>query len=239
MDGFLILNRTKVRKMRKEIKVISLSLPFHLGRVNCYLIETDAGHVLIDTGGSNSREELGWELASAGCKPGLLKLIVLTHGDFDHIGNAAYLRNAFGCKIAMHYDDLGMVERGDMFVNRKKPNIFIRLILPIFSGFGRPERFVPDLLVEDEYNLSEYGLDARVISIPGHSKGSIGIVTAGADLFCGDLLENTDRPVLNPLTDDLAAANASIQKLESMRIGTVYPGHGKPFPMNLITTGSS
>lgn len=168
---------------------------------NCYLIETDAGYVLIDTGGSNSRKELVRELESAGCKPGLLKLIVLTHGDFDHTGNAAYLRHAFGGKIAMHRDDLGMVERGDMFVNRKKPNILIRRMLPIFSGFGRSERFAPDLLVEDGDDLSEYGIDASVISIPGHSKGSIGILTAGSDLFCGDLLVNTDKPVPNSLDD--------------------------------------
>lgn len=220
--------------MQKETKTISLSLPFRMGSVNCYLIETGAGYVLIDTGGSNSRKELVRQLESAGCGPGLLKLIILTHGDFDHTGNAAYLRNAFGAKIAMHNDDLGMVERGDMFANRNKPNFIIRMLLPVLSGFGTSERFAPDLLVEDGDDLSGYGFDARVISIPGHSKGSIGILTAGADLFCGDLLVNTDRPVLNSLTDDLAAADASIQELGSMRIGTVYPGHGRSFPMSLV-----
>ena len=135
--------------MQKEANTISLPLPFRMGRVNCYLIETGAGYVLIDTGSSNSRKELVRELDRSGCKPGLLKLIVLTHGDFDHTGNAAYLRNAFGGKIAMQGDDLGMVERGDMFVNRKKPNVIIRRLLPIFSGFGRSDRFTPDLLVED------------------------------------------------------------------------------------------
>jgi len=220
--------------MQKETKTISLSLPFRMGSVNCYLIETGAGYVLIDTGGSNSRKELVRQLESAGCGPGLLKLIILTHGDFDHTGNAAYIRNAFGGKIAMHNDDLGMVERGDMFANRNKPNFIIRMLLPVLSRFGTSERFAPDLLVEDGDDLSGYGFDARVISIPGHSKGSIGILTAGADLFCGDLLVNTDRPVLNSLTDDLAAADASIQELGSMRIGTVYPGHGRPFPMSLV-----
>jgi glyoxylase-like metal-dependent hydrolase (beta-lactamase superfamily II) len=205
-----------------------------MGSVNCYLIETDAGFVLIDTGGSNSRKELLRELESAGCKPGLLRLILLTHGDFDHTGNAAYLRDAFGGKIAMHRDDSGMAERGDMFVNRNRPNLIIRTLIPIFSGFGRSERFAPDLHLEDGDDLSVHGLDARVISIPGHSKGSIGILTAEADLFCGDLLENTNKPVLNALTDDLAAATASLQKLGCLRIDAVYPGHGKPFPMHLV-----
>jgi glyoxylase-like metal-dependent hydrolase (beta-lactamase superfamily II) len=220
--------------MPQEIKTISLLLPYHLGSVNCYLIETDTGYVLIDAGGSNKRTDLEKELESAGCKPGYLKLIVLTHGDFDHTGNAAYLRKKFGTKIAMHHDDSGMVERGDMFWNRKKPFILIRMMVPILFGFGKSDRFKPDLYIEDGYDLSEYGFDAKILHIPGHSKGSIGILTAGGDLFCGDLLEKKDKPVLNSIMDDSAAANTSVEKLKSLEINTVYPGHGKPFPMELF-----
>jgi glyoxylase-like metal-dependent hydrolase (beta-lactamase superfamily II) len=220
--------------MPQEIKTISLLLPYHLGSVNCYLIETDTGYVLIDAGGSNKRTDLEKELESAGCKPGNLKLIVLTHGDFDHTGNAAYLRKKFGTKIAMHHDDSGMVERGDMFWNRKKPFILIRMMVPILFGFGKSDRFKPDLYIEDGYDLSEYGFDAKILHIPGHSKGSIGILTAGGDLFCGDLLEKKDKPVLNSIMDDSAAANTSVEKLKSLEINTVYPGHGKPFPMELF-----
>jgi glyoxylase-like metal-dependent hydrolase (beta-lactamase superfamily II) len=220
--------------MQKETKTIRLPLPFHLGSVNCYLIETDTGYVLIDTGGSNSRGNLVRALESAGCKPGLLQLIILTHGDFDHTGNTAFLRKSFGAKIAMHSDDLGMVESGDMFAGRKKPNVLMRMLLAIFSGFVMSERFSPDLMVEDGDDLSGYGLDARVISIPGHSKGSIGILTDHGDLFCGDLLVNTDKPALNSLIDERSAAKASLQILRGMSIGTVYPGHGQPFPIDLV-----
>jgi glyoxylase-like metal-dependent hydrolase (beta-lactamase superfamily II) len=206
-----------------------------MGRVNCYLIQATAGHVLIDTGGSNAREDLHGQLDRAGCMPSSLKIVLLTHGDFDHIGNAAYLRSAFGARIAMHRDDSGMAERGDMFVNRKKPNILIRALLPTFTGFGTSERFTPDVLLDDGYDLSQHGLEARVICLPGHSKGSIGILTASGELFCGDLFENTKGPTLNSLTDDFTAANASVAKLEALKIGTVYPGHGRPFAMELLT----
>jgi hypothetical protein len=64
--------------MHKDLQTISLPLPFHMGKVNCYLIQTEAGYVLVDTGGSNSRKELVRELESAGCKPGLFNLIILT-----------------------------------------------------------------------------------------------------------------------------------------------------------------
>ena len=221
--------------MLQQIKTISLSLPCRLGTVNCYLVGTDTGYILIDTGGSNKRTDLEEELENAGCEPGDLKLIVLTHGDFDHAGNAAYLRKKLGTRIAMHNDDSGMVERGDLFHNRRRGNILIRMIVSILFGFGKSERFVPDLYVEDGHDLSGYGFDAKVLSIPGHSKGSIGILTAGGDLFCGDLLINSDKPVLNSIMDDPAAANASIEKMKSLRMNTVYPGHGKPFPMGLFT----
>jgi len=217
--------------MAQTFNIISLPLPLNMGMVNCYLIKTAAGFILIDTGGVNARKELLAELEKAGCKPGLLQLIILSHGDFDHTGNAAFLRNGFGSKIAMHIGDLGMVEQGDMFANRKKPNFVIKLLMPIFSKFGRSERCTPDLFLENDGDLSEFGFDARIISIPGHSKGSIGILTADADLFCGDLFENTKAPGLNSIMDDLQEARSSWRKLAELNIGMVYPGHGSPFPM--------
>jgi len=43
--------------MLPEIKTITLALPYRLGSVNCYLVKTDAGYILIDTGSSNKRAE--------------------------------------------------------------------------------------------------------------------------------------------------------------------------------------
>jgi len=128
-----------------------------------------------------------------------------------------------------------MVERGDMFWNREKSNILIKILAPAISGFGKSERFTPDVYVNDGDDLSEYGFDAKVIHIPGHSKGSIGILTPAADLFCGDLLENTGKPGLSSIMDAPSTANASLEKLNSLSIKTVYPGHGGPFQMEVLT----
>ncbi len=78
------------------------------------------GFILIDTGCSNKLAYLEKELEILGCSPGNLKLIILTHGDFNHSGNSAYLSRKFNAKIAMHGDDSGMIEHGDIFWNRKK-----------------------------------------------------------------------------------------------------------------------
>jgi glyoxylase-like metal-dependent hydrolase (beta-lactamase superfamily II) len=221
-------------EMPQEIKTISVPLPYRLGSVNCYLAKTDTGYVLIDTGCTKRRTDLVKELESAGCKPGNLQVIILTHGDFDHSGNAAFLRKIFGARILMHRDDSGMVERGNMYWNRNKSNILIRTMAPVFFRFGKSERFKPDSYVEDGEDLSGNSLDARVLHIPGHSKGSIGILTSGGELFCGDLLENRHKPKLNSLMDDLATANTSVEKLSKLGIRTVYPGHGKPFAMDVF-----
>lgn len=216
----------------KDIKSITLSLPYRLGTVNCYLVETDTGFVLIDTGSSNQRTKLESELAGAGCRPGNLKLIILTHGDFDHTGNAAHLRAKFGTKIAMHRDDAGMAENGDMFWNRSSGNKLTRMMAPILFRYSKSNRFRPDIYIGEGDELSEYGFDAQVLSIPGHSKGSIGILSASGDLFCGDLLENYGEPAINSIMDDPTTADLSMQTLKGLKIKTAYPGHGKPFPMD-------
>jgi len=209
-------------------------MPLKMGSVNCYLLQNDAGYYLIDTGMSAGRKDLLGVLGAAGCRPGNLRLILITHGDFDHTGNAAFLRGKFGAKILMHQEDAGMVEHGDMFENRKKPNFFVRRLVPLVTGFGNAERFTPDLIVNDGYSLKNDGLDGTVLSIPGHSRGSIGLLTSDADLFCGDLFENTKTPVLNSLMDDIDAGKASMERLTGMNIHAVYPGHGGIFLYNVL-----
>ena len=219
-----------------EIKTIRVLMPYKLGSVNCYLINNGSSYILIDTGSSNRRSELEQELENAGCKPGNLKLIVLTHGDFDHIGNAAYLRQKFDSRIAMHLDDLEMAERGNMFANRNQPNIILRTLISMLFGFDKKDRFKPDLFIKDGQDLSAFGFDATVLSIPGHSKGSIGILTTSGDLFCGDLFENQKKPSINSIMDELDAAKASVEKLKGYEINTVYPGHGRPFLLEQFTS---
>jgi hydroxyacylglutathione hydrolase len=216
--------------MPSEVKTIRLPLPWRLGSVNCYLIRTNSGCMLIDTGCANAREKLEGALLAAGCADNL-KLIVLTHGDFDHSGNAAYLRQKFGAKIAMHRGDSAMVEQGDIFGGRQKSHFFFRMLAPLLFGFGRSKRFKPDWYLEDGDDLAQYGFEAKIVHIPGHSRGSIGVLTPDGEFFGGDLVIRNNGPKRNRIIDDPPAAEASIKKLKSLKIKTVYPGHGRPFPI--------
>ncbi len=212
----------------QEIKILT----FHyLTDTNCYLVKTNTGYILIDTGYSTNRKDLEKQLEDAGCIPGNLTLILITHGHFDHTGNCAFLREKYGAPIAMHKGDVTMVETGDMFYNK---NLIMRTLgksVFFFLMRGTFEKFTPDILLEDEHDLTPYGLEAEIIHIPGHSKGSIGILTANNDLICGDLLINIKKPQKNTLIETQAELDASVEHITSLEIDTVYPGHGKPFSM--------
>jgi glyoxylase-like metal-dependent hydrolase (beta-lactamase superfamily II) len=200
-------------------------------------VRSQSGYILIDTGLQKKRSDLIRELETAECNPGDLNLILITHGHLDHTGNTAYLRKTYDVEIAMHSGDSTMVESGDMFKGMKGLIVAIlKLLLPLI-GLSRYDSFSPEIILEDGQGLSEYGLDAKVVHLPGHSKGSIGVLTSDGIFFCGDLLVNTDKPEKNTLIDDTADFDASLKKLRTLEIRTVYPGHGKPFLMEQIIKG--
>lgn len=82
--------------------------------VNCYLIKTGEGFLLVDTGGhltldkeySDRYTELKAALAKEGCREGSLRAVILTHGDSDHSANVVKIKNDYHTLIAMHEKDL-------------------------------------------------------------------------------------------------------------------------------------
>ena len=54
--------------------------------VNCYLVAAGGGYVLIDTGKPENRTDLDTDLEDAGCRPGMLRLIVLTQATTTMLG---------------------------------------------------------------------------------------------------------------------------------------------------------
>ena len=205
--------------------------------VNAYLVKADDGFVLIDTGFRSDRKHLDQVLSDAGCRPGDLKLIVVTHGDPDHSSNAAYLREEYGAKIAMHEAEAAAVEQGDMFLSRRRPSLGRRMLKPLAALFQlrKRDRFGPDLYFEDGDLLTEYRLDATILHVPGHSTGSIAVLTTDGVFFSGDFLENRTRPSVATLVDDHEALKAGFERVKKMNIRIVYPGHGKPFTLDEIS----
>jgi len=64
---------------------------------NCVLVRGAAGALLVDAG--LSRRELGRRLAMAGCEPGEIAAVLLTHEHRDHVGCAAVLSRELGIPV--------------------------------------------------------------------------------------------------------------------------------------------
>ena len=147
-----------------------------------------------------------------------VRLLLLTHGDYDHAGSAAYLCDRFGSEIAVHRDDAERVRTADWSSGMKpRPDKF-GLVNRVVSRFIKPgpfDAFEPGISVEDGQPLAGYGLDATILHLPGHTRGSIGVLIGDGDIFCGDLMDSMGKP--------------SLARLRSLDVRTVYPGHVKPF----------
>lgn len=230
-------------------------IPIDLNGVNCFLVEAEDGFILFDTGGhtvldkkfTNRRGLLEQHLEKHGCKPGKLKLIVLTHGDNDHVANAAYLREKFQSSIAMHPYDVELVAnptigkvmesfRYKSFIYKSVFQFMKRLIKKVsIKMLDNYEKFKPDLLINEGDSLSAYGLEAKILHIPGHTKGSIGILTESGDLIVGDTQTNMKKPTIAPNAIDFKELKESVDRLKDFEIKMVYPGHGEPFELGQLT----
>jgi hydroxyacylglutathione hydrolase len=197
-------------------------------QTNCYLIHAGSAFYLVDTGYGLSRGVLKQALHSAGVTAPNLKLVILTHADMDHSGSVNYLRRKYGMKVAMHALEIPAAATGRMLATRQNR-------VPGFIGYVmaalRPlcPRFKPDILLAEGDDLSQYGLEARVLHTPGHTRGSISVLTKDGDFLCGDFLVGGRYPGINHLADDMAAMKANLSRIRGMKIRKIYPGHGRPF----------
>lgn len=232
--------------MPKETGIIRIDLD----GVNSYLARGEGGFVLFDTGGhivtdkefTDRRTLLRDALDAAGCTRENLNLILLTHGDNDHACNAAGLREEFGAGIAIHAGDLALVESPDPALwmesfRYRSPayRLVFRLLRKTITAATQRAledftAFSPDVLLEDGLSLLPYGLDATVLHLPGHTMGSVGVLTAAGELIAGDLFANNGKPAVAPNAADFAQLYAGVDRLRGLPVRTVYPGHGKPFP---------
>jgi len=203
-----------------------------MGFVNAYLLQAGDGFILVDTGISDVWTKLESELLSRGALPERLKLVILTHGDMDHAGNCKKLQQKYGVNIAIHEGDYDMVSTGKP--RRRSANTLTGRIMTWMASkiSDASSSFEPNLYLKDGQSLQEFGLDATVIHTPGHTKGSLVILTSEGDLIVGDTLSNRRKPKTADLFEDESELKTSLSKLRGLNGRTVYPGHGKPFPFD-------
>ena len=200
-----------------------------LGMVNAYLIKTNDEFILVDTGIPQLLTRLEKALSQAGCTQGKLKMIILTHGDWDHAGNALTLKQEYGAELAMHQADFPMVREGQP-MKREAKGVIWKLMSKMNERPGKPNPdFEIDVFLNDGQRLDEYGVAAQVLHIPGHTPGSIAILSDDGQLISGDILGNQRKPDLSPLVENREEILASLEKIKQANPEIIFPGHGKSF----------
>jgi metallo-beta-lactamase class B len=77
-----------------------------------YLIVTDAGNILINTGINDSTAGIKSNIEALGFKLEDVKILLATHGHWDHVAAFAEIKRITGAQMMMHEDDAGLLESG-------------------------------------------------------------------------------------------------------------------------------
>jgi len=205
--------------------------------VNAYIVKQD-GVVLIDTGTPGSEGVILRSLMAAGIEQQEVRLILVTHGHGDHAGSASRLQEMTGAPVAVHENDVRMLRTGTQ--GRLIPTGFFGRIAPLFLGSVNKTTFPavnPDIVIKGTMDLAPYGVVGTVIPTPGHTPGSVSVVLGNGNVFSGDLIFPqipSGKPGLPFWADNPADVSMSVRTLLAYNPQTFYPGHGGPFPAELV-----
>jgi hydroxyacylglutathione hydrolase len=218
------------------LEVSKRVMPINVGHVNIYFIQTDRGHILVDTGMPNSNKKLDAVFNEIGVDPKSVELIILTHGHMDHVGSATYAQQITGGKVLCHRAYAKDLAEGKIEI--AMPQNFKGRVLHFMTGFlgAQIEAVNPDIVMDDQFDLSEFGISGKVIHTPGHSRSSISIVLDNGEVLVGDLLREEKPGVvgLGMFYEDKQTALDSAQKIAAMEPDILYLSHSKTIDNQIL-----
>jgi len=137
-------------------------------QTNAFLLRGPAGNLLID-----APQEADAHFANT-----KIDALLLTHGHFDHVADAAAIQRRHGCPVYFHPDTLPMVTDPGFFRS---------------WGFGLEVEPVKNgRLITESPAFEQCGVRFQVLEVPGHCPGSLcfysaedGLLFGGDVLFCG------------------------------------------------------
>lgn len=208
-------------------QVIADVFQLSLRTVNCFLLRTDEGLVLVDCGLPEHGVELLDEVRKVGL--GELKHVFVTHCHPDHAGGLALVKAETGAAVWAHPEDAALIEAGTALRPlAPAPGTFNRLLYRAI--LSRSHSAIPSCQVERRVgngHLLPGGLIA--IHTPGHSAGHLCFFWPERRLLlAGDVASHLGWLRPSPVYEDYATGLASLKKLADLRFEIALFGHGTP-----------
>ena len=183
------------------------------GTDNCYIVSDGDNAILFDTASGDNLQQV-----KAECSKYNMKLIVLSHPHFDHAENAEDLSKYFNIPVAYNEKDDNIF---DDYKSQPLKSygivgfVVLNMSLKVLSE-TKVKRPKNRLYVKEGDTLGDYGFpDIKVVELPGHSKGSIGLVVSDDALLVGDALDNWIKPGVGHLYTDIESLKRTAEKIRS------------------------
>lgn len=195
--------------------------------LNCYLWVGEQDVTLIDTGWPDSAEVIASALAALGRQRDHVSRIVLTHFHEDHAGAAAEIAGWGPVEVVAGAADAMFVQgslRGPLPVlTARERSIRARVTEPPHAPPCRVDRTVGD------GDILDFAGGASVLSVPGHTQGSIGLYLPAVDaVLTGDAVaEFNGQVILGIFNVDRQAAVDSLSRLAATDAQIAAFGHGE------------
>jgi len=192
-----------------------------------YILESMDGLILVDAGSKGFERRVFKSLQNLDHRD--LRLIFITHAHLDHYGSAAALRRLTNAPIAIHRLDASAMSRGETPLgSARRRGRLVKMLLSVFKPLMSLEPTTADHLLDDGESLESFGLDARLIHLPGHTSGSACLLVEGRLAFVGDLVSTKGRPhVQRYFAQEWSGISASLARLQGLQPEWIYPGHGQ------------
>lgn len=193
------------------------------GNANAYLVRGPGGAILIDTGTERFQKKV-----LDACGTDNVKLILLTHGHVDHCQNAAFLAEKLGCPAGIGAGDIPLLRDGR--TRRVYGRGLIGTVYAMASNqIIEHQKFTsitPAVVLEEGMPLSPYGVEGKIVALPGHTAGSVGVLLDSGEFFVGDAMQNIGAPACAWCYEDREEAQRSTELIRTMGAVRIFYGHG-------------